>query len=295
MSNIPIFLASDNNYAPFVATTIASICDNTKSFCNFYILDGGISKKNKDKINFLKKQFFNFSIHYIEIDIKKYFSSLVESECFSKSMYSRFLIPDLLPELDKVIYSDVDVIVTGDIQEMYDEDLGEYALGAVWEEFFEKYWNIKRKEYMEIDMEHKYFSSGNLLINCSKWRENKVFLGLIDIGLKYEDNLLWPDMDILNKYFENNYKQLNRKYCFVDPCYDVFGKEKFIIRHFTGVLKPWKVHPDLKLDFLPDTQLFWKYAKKTLFYNELLDNVVLKNYKDAMPYKVFTILKKKEI
>ena len=44
MYRIPIFLSSDNNYAPFVATTIASICDNTKSFCDFYILDGGIEE-----------------------------------------------------------------------------------------------------------------------------------------------------------------------------------------------------------------------------------------------------------
>jgi len=50
MYRIPIFLSSDNNYAPFVATTIASICDNTKSFCDFYILDGGIEEENKEKI-----------------------------------------------------------------------------------------------------------------------------------------------------------------------------------------------------------------------------------------------------
>ena len=49
-NNIPIFLSSDNNYAPFVATTIASICDNTKSFCEFYILDGGITQEIKSTI-----------------------------------------------------------------------------------------------------------------------------------------------------------------------------------------------------------------------------------------------------
>ena len=49
-NKIPIFLASDNNYAPFVATTIASICDNTKSFCDVYVLDGGITKENQSKI-----------------------------------------------------------------------------------------------------------------------------------------------------------------------------------------------------------------------------------------------------
>lgn len=53
MSYIPIFLSSDNNYAPYIAIAIASICDNTKSFCNFYILDGGISKENKSYINSL--------------------------------------------------------------------------------------------------------------------------------------------------------------------------------------------------------------------------------------------------
>lgn len=54
MYRIPIFLSSDNNYAPFVATTIASICDNTKSFCDFYILDGGIEEENKEKFVSLK-------------------------------------------------------------------------------------------------------------------------------------------------------------------------------------------------------------------------------------------------
>ena len=49
MQNIPIFLASNDGYAPFIATTIASICYNTQSFIEFYILDSGIS-------NFKKKQ-----------------------------------------------------------------------------------------------------------------------------------------------------------------------------------------------------------------------------------------------
>lgn len=71
--NIPVFLSSDNNYAPFVATTIASICDNTKSFCEFYVLDGGIKEENKAKICELKNKFNNFSIEFIEIDVKKSF------------------------------------------------------------------------------------------------------------------------------------------------------------------------------------------------------------------------------
>ena len=50
MDRISIVLSSDNNYAPFVAATIASICDNIESFCEFYVLDGGITKENRKNV-----------------------------------------------------------------------------------------------------------------------------------------------------------------------------------------------------------------------------------------------------
>ena len=50
MNKIPVFLASDDNYSPFCATTMASILMHTKEFIEFYILDCGISQKNKIKI-----------------------------------------------------------------------------------------------------------------------------------------------------------------------------------------------------------------------------------------------------
>ena len=75
--SIPVFLASDDNYAPFVASTIASICSHTKSFCDFYILDGGISEKNKEKICKLKEQFDNFFIEFLFVDLEKEFKNIV--------------------------------------------------------------------------------------------------------------------------------------------------------------------------------------------------------------------------
>lgn len=280
MHKIPIFLSADNNYAPFVATTIASICDNTKSFCDFYILDGGITKENQDKICELKKQFDNFSIEFIDIDIKKYFKDFKENMHFSKTMYSRFLIPDLKPDIDKAIYSDVDVIVLGDIAEMYNEDLGEYALGAVWEEINEFKRNIKSKQTLELSNNHKYFSSGNLLIDCKKWRENNVLANFIEIEKKYHAYLELPDQDILNKNFDNNYKILSPRYCFCNSYDKFYNNTDVVIRHFEGLLKPWYIaqqDKDFELSNLFD---FWEYAKMTEFYYDLLlktKDVELKN------------------
>ncbi len=277
MTNIPIFLSSDNNYSPFVATTIASICDNTNSFCEFYILDAGISDENTAMICGLKHQFSNFSVEFLKLNLEKLFSSFPETDYITKSMYTRFLIPDLKPEIDKAIYSDVDVIVLGDIAQLYNENLEGYALGAVWEEFCENNNNVKRKEILNLDSKHKYFSSGCLLIDCKQWRTKAIFKDLHKIGLQFMSLLSCPDQDILNKYFDNNYKQLPTKFCWTNQCCTYYSEQHFTIRHFNGPVKPWHINEKTSSTLIPNVQVFWKYAKMTPYYKDLSKNTQNKN------------------
>ena len=166
MCKIPVFMASDENFAPFVAITMASILKNTSSFVEFYVLDSGISKKNKQKIINLNKFFKNFSIEFIEVDTDKYFKNLPEMEYISKSMYSRLLIPVLKPKLEKVIYTDVDVVFIKDIKELYETDLDDFVVGAVssyrFKECEKEY--LEAKHRLKISANHKQFMSGLLLI-----------------------------------------------------------------------------------------------------------------------------------
>ena len=295
MVSIPIFLASDNNYAPFIATTIASICDNTKSFIDFYILDGGISEINKEKIILLKNKFDNFSIEFISIDTKKEFHNFPEVRGITRSMYNRFLIPTIKPNINKAIYSDVDVIVVDDIAKLYNEDLENYALGAVWEEFHENSHNISRKQTLKLTDSHKYFCSGIILIDCKKWRESSITEKLLELGKKHTGDLKWPDQDLLNIYFDNNYKKLSYKYCFVDPCHEFHKKKDFIIRHYTGDLKPWKIAPEITTELFPDTQLFWHYMSLTSFYSELKEQCTIKNNDDIRKIKISKLISKNNI
>lgn len=290
MFNIPIFLSSDNNYAPFIATTIASICDHTNSFCEFYVLDGGILKENREKIEKLKDKFDNFSIEYLSIEIDKHFKNLKNTKYISKSMYSRFLIPELKPEIDKAIYSDVDVIVLDDISKMYNEDLEGYALGAVWQELYDKTQNMENlKKRLDLSPTHKVFFSGNLLIDCKKWREKNIISDLIK-GYEFLDNLTeTPDQDILNKYFENNYKVLSEKYCFVNQAYDYYKKpNNVVIRHYNGQIKPWQLDENTHTSLFYNLSDFWYYAKITEFYNDLklktLDTNAQKQYLRQLQY-----------
>ena len=267
--NIPIFLSSDNNYAPFVATTMASILSNTNSFIEFYILDGGITTENVEKIQSLKSNFSNFSIEFIKIDYEKYLKNFKEIGHWNKSVYARFLIPDLKTQINKAIYLDVDIIVTGDITNLYNEALEDYALGAVWEQWAEDGINKQHKIRMRLSDKHKYFNTGVLLINSNKWREEYIQKHLSDISNKFNDRIKMVDQDILNKYFDNNYKVLPKKYNYLTPYFYMENNNDYIIRHLVGYVRPWHLNENTKTDLMPGIDVFWKYAKLTPFYDEL--------------------------
>lgn len=283
-TKIPVFLSADEHYAPFVATTMASICYNTKSFCEFYILDAGISEESKEKICELKKQFNNFSIEFINVDLEKYFRNFQETKDITKAMYSRFLIPILKPELDKVIYSDVDVTFMGDIREMFDEPLNNYPLGAVWEMYAEHTFNIERKHRLHLSDCHRYFSSGNLLIDCKKWRENDITNKLIGLVQSNTFKLNCPDQDIMNIYFDNNYQILPTRYSYINQNFTFFhNHNNILIRHFNGPNKPWFFgFKSNQFEFLNNIEDFWNYARMTVFGDYLLKNI---RYKTDKVYK----------
>ena len=272
--SIPIFLSSDNNYAPFVATTIASICDNTESYCDFYILDGGIDEENKKKICSLEEIYKNLSIEYITIDKQTLASIEYKNSAnhVTLSTYNRILIPILKPDIDKAIYLDVDIIAKGDIKSLYNESLDGYALGAVWRKFTannEKEINQK----LNISINHKYFNAGVLLIDCKKWRDNNITQKLFLTEKENRDRISLADQDILNIFFCNNYKNLTSKYNYQTPYYILEKEHSFILRHFSDSIKPWNLSENQDTPLMPDNSLFWKYAHKTLFYDKIKTNL----------------------
>lgn len=290
--NIPIFLSADNNYAPFVATAIASICDHTKSFCNFYVLDGGIREENKEKICELKNKFNNFSLEFISIDVNKYFENYKENFHFSKSMYLKFLIPEIKRNIDKALYSDVDVIALGDIAQMYNEDLHGYLLGSVAKKHIPKREHVKN---FNLSDKHIYFESGNLIIDCEGFRKHKIIDKLFDIEKKYQKLLFFPDQDILNICFDANYHELDYRYCF-ETNYFYYPKiepANIIIRHFEGGLKPWQIAENLETGLMPNKNDFWRYAEMTPFYFDLKSKTMYNTVKDIMKFKVYNLLRKK--
>jgi lipopolysaccharide biosynthesis glycosyltransferase len=227
----------------------------------------------------LCKQFPKVSIKFLKIDTQKEFKDFPTRMHFSIDMYTRFLIPRLEPGIDRAIYSDVDVIFNGDIAELFREDLNGFPLAAVPYTFGylnpDKEQIINFHERLGLPSYHKYFESGLLILDCKKWREKDLTGQLIKKVKECAGKILTPDQDIFNIVFANNYQPLDNKYIVTPGRTYVMLKhaetKKSVLNpfiyHFTGAKKPWDT-PEIEF-----AEYFWKYAKKTTFYNHLLGNL----------------------
>lgn len=308
---IPIFLASDDNYAPLLSIAMYSILYNTNNFINFYVLDDGIADFHKRQISkCLQEKFNSFSLEFIPLDVNKEFKDHnITPNYPTLSIYSRFLIPNIKPNINKAIYLDCDTIVLDDITKLYNENLDGYPIGAVPEHKFNVE-VLKLKNNAQNSLNHNYFNSGVLLIDCEKWRKNNFINDLLKISLP---KLLCPDQDILNNYFDNNYKVLSFKYNLKsadifqnNQCKKLFNRDGVIddiensknnpvIKHFNMPDRAWQTNKGLNAEKIKFFEDFWFFAKMTPFYNGLLNNfnianINIKKNKKKIFIKIFNII-----
>ena len=269
-ADIPIFLASDDNYAPFAAAAMASICDNTREAVEFLVLDGGISAAARANIEKLSGKFANFHVEFIPVDTSPFKDFTLGISYISESAYSRFIIGRLCPKIPRAIYLDVDIIAMGNIAELWAQDLGGHIIGAVRDcnagaSPVEKILERRQNNIIGVPLEHKYFNSGVLLIDLEKWREAGVEDSLFEIERGTRGKIKCQDQEILNILFSRlGYAEISprfnwtNRYSFADGPSAPGGT---VIRHFTTAAKPWLTKTYLtggkELDNHGD---FWHYA-----------------------------------
>ncbi len=266
---IPIFYACDNNFIKYTIVSIKSLIENSSKDLNYkiYILISNVSEETKIRAQELLSQ--NVSIEFVDMEkqIEKISKNLPIRDYYSKTTYFRLYIADLFPEYDKAIYIDSDTVVLGDISKLYHHDLKENYVGACNEQVMlqtEVFGNYV-ENVLGIDR-NNYFNAGILLLNTKLFRENKILKNFIDLLNKYTFAVT-QDQDYLNVLCKDSVLFLDQGWN--TEVYGNISVEESDIKiiHYIMVSKPWH-YSDCRLK-----EYFWKYAEKTSFYNEILDDL----------------------
>ena len=131
-SSIPVVWGLDEKYVLQAFVVMRSILINSKENYHFFILTAdNIEDKVKEFTDILKKEYYNFEISVRKVVIEYFANAQVYNKHLSKAAYFRLLISDLIPEYDKCIYLDCDLIVYGDLKKLYEIELGDDYLAGV--------------------------------------------------------------------------------------------------------------------------------------------------------------------
>lgn len=214
---IPVVFSFDNRIILGASVAIKSLidCANETTTYDIRIFHSDLNLENQKNISkLIENTRHNISFHYINPDLFK--NAPKSNGSWREIVYYRLIIPEILKEYDKVIYSDVDVLFKGDLKEVYSEDISDYDLGAVMAEknspntICHKYFKENKNEFI--------FWSGFMLFNCKRFRENKIFNQLLENAQKFYKELKFFDLDLVNITCDKIYP-LNMKYCVMQSIY----------------------------------------------------------------------------
>ena len=128
-------LATNDYFVPYAGTMLLSLIDNASDykFYDIIILSEDISIKNKARINTIVKNRKNFRVNFLNPNSLLEHYTFYTRGHFSVETYYRLVLPELLPDYNKVLYLDSDMIIRRDIAELYDLDLESYLIAACYD------------------------------------------------------------------------------------------------------------------------------------------------------------------
>ena len=292
---IPIFFAVDDVYSPFLAVTLQSLTENASK--NYYysikILYTNMQEENKKKL--AKYESENVKIEFVDLNyyIQKIQDKLYTRDYYTNTTYFRLFIPSLYPQYDKAIYLDGDIVVLGDISELYNINMGDNLIAAAPDDVIQntKVFQEYAEKVVGVADYRNYFNAGVLLMNLDELRKFDFldkFLYLLET-VKFS---VAQDQDYLNRLCKGRTKIISIAWDRMPMPTDKILDDEIKLIHYNLAYKPWH------FDNVLYKEHFWKYAEKTEYIDEIrkIKKAYTESdrYQDMEQYKKLQALAQKE-
>ena len=290
---IHIACCSNEKLAPMFGVVVTSVGINvTSDDVMMYLLHNGLKRSTVKRLQKIADR-YNVGLRFLEIDLE------ILKDCPTNEkihygnimMYARLLLSSMLPDLDKVIYLDCDLVVCKDLKSLWETDVNDMAVAMAPDLLYQDKATLRR-----LGINNYYLNSGVMVMNLDYWRKHDVQNRLLSYIVDKGNELIFNDQDALNAILQDERRQLPVKYN-VTPYYfnrnlDNYPKEMHeeirdaridpVVFHYTGPVKPWSLGC-----YVPGKKLFRKYQKESGWRHCTIQKHVLKR----IVYTLFPIIK----
>ena len=289
---IHIACCSNEKLAPMFGVVVTSVGINvTSDDVMMYLLHNGLKRSTVKRLQKIADR-YNVGLRFLEIDLE------ILKDCPTNEkihygnimMYARLLLSSMLPNLDKVIYLDCDLVVYKDLQSLWETDVNDMAVAMAPDLLYQDKATLRR-----LGINNYYLNSGVLVMNLDYWRRHDVQNRLLSYIVDKGNELIYNDQDALNAILQDERRQLPVKYNVTSYYYhknleyypaklrEEILKSRLdpVIFHYLGPTKPWSLGC-----YLPGKKLFRKYQKESGWRHCTIKKHVLKR----IVYTLFPII-----
>ena len=250
-NKINLALIADGNYAiPAAVTLRSAINHNRGKIGQLFLLSTNFKQEDFSILDFLCKE-DKIAFHLIKVD-ENLLNSYDGLSPWSKFTFIKIMIPKLLKDEERLLYLDVDMLVTGDLSAVYNADMEGNAISAVPDIPVVREHNRR----CGLPADNNYINAGFMLMDLKKWRDADA-AGSFDKALEHLKDLhldFINDQDVINTVFQGSCQALPSKYNVTNHFFGLHslycnkefrgdwkeGRKHPVIIHFTGARRPWK-------------------------------------------------------
>lgn len=275
----------DDSYTVHCATAMASLLDfiHPEQSINLFVLHSNLSPASQDRLSGLTSGYPGAKVIFVYVDADYFKSFSHKTSYISTATYFRLKLHELLPaDARKALYIDSDLVVTDNIADLWNIDLGQSCLAAVPDAQ-----NKSHARRLGLPAGQTYINAGVSAFNLEKIRTMDVDTLYRDVHDQHYDKITLQDQDILNLAFADSTLLLPARYNAQAPLFyppDFYNPADHspwppeartdpAIVHFTGKSKPWQsacLHP-LKSEYLHYRKKigwpldWWDFYKSSFF------------------------------
>lgn len=279
---IPVAMAADLNYAKPMSVAITSLLENSGTDTGYDLRILVAEEFPAD----VRDQFLSFESRYpgntISFVVVDGFADVkVSTSHLTAPAYFRLKLPDLFPDVDKIIYLDVDTVIESDLSPLYTQEMDDVYVAAVPAAAYHLR-SAEAAQAIGLPSFDRYVNSGVMLMNLKQMREHGLVAKFLELSSKGFDS---DDQDIINIVCYDRIRHLPLRFNLMTkygpknveefwsrPAVQrVWSRDEYdeamsspVIIHFADKRKPWV---DVSADF---AERWWQYAAMSPMCGEIV-------------------------
>lgn len=241
---IQLTIGVDDGLILHLEALVHSLDKNTDTPIDLYIIYASLTAESISRVKFINDKLE--AVTLILRPIPKESRQFIENINMDKARlpigtYFRIIVPEVLTDLDRVIYLDTDMVVNASLKPLWQTPLEGNFIGACEDSLVFYHRRVNAESVLFGKQGERYFNAGMMLMDLKLMRQYSTSFYSAQLALDTADVIKYADQDVQNLYFYGANKQIDLTYNYGLEYVQYTDRplSEVAIIHYYGWKKPW--------------------------------------------------------